>query len=221
MAIQSYFYDSVGGDRPYSASDFAKAFGMVFENGIMPNDGTSDLGFDIGGTNYNTIYEGKAVIQGRFVEVVGTEILTVPAGTYSGQIVIRVDMEDARLASIEVNTTTDPVQSSALYEFVLYDINVTDGIIGTVTDRRIQGGVLGQANVLHSHSISDITNLQTSLNAKADDSDTVVWQSDVNGVRCIMGKFAGTGKPVVLYLTSAQPAAVSTEHRVWIQIDKF
>jgi hypothetical protein len=38
VAIRSYFYDSVDGDRPYSASDFARAFGIAFENGILKKD---------------------------------------------------------------------------------------------------------------------------------------------------------------------------------------
>ena len=35
MAINSYFYDSVNSDRPYSAKDFATAFGIGFETGFL------------------------------------------------------------------------------------------------------------------------------------------------------------------------------------------
>ena len=35
MAINSYFYDSVNDDRTYSAEDFAKAFGIVLETGVL------------------------------------------------------------------------------------------------------------------------------------------------------------------------------------------
>ena len=66
MTINSYFYDSVGGDRPYSAQDFARALDIGFETGCLIRETESGTyGFDIGGTNYTTIYEGKAVIQGR------------------------------------------------------------------------------------------------------------------------------------------------------------
>jgi hypothetical protein len=47
------------------------------------------------------------------------------------------------------------------------------------------------------------------------------WEADPNGVSMIIGKMGGTGKPIRLFLTSAQPAASSTEIRAWIQIDKF
>jgi hypothetical protein len=49
----------------------------------------------------------------------------------------------------------------------------------------------------------------------------LTWIADPNGVKCTMGKFAGTGKPVVLFLTTANPGASASEHRVWIQIDNF
>ena len=75
MAINSYFYDSVEGDRPYSASAFSKAFDILTETGILIREAQDDaLGFDIGGTNFTTIYEGRAIIEGHFVEVTGTEI---------------------------------------------------------------------------------------------------------------------------------------------------
>src|SRR4249920_525914 len=105
MAITSYFYDSVAGDRPYSAADFSRAFDVILETGFLIREtqgGT--FGFDIGGYNFTTIYEGKAIVQGHFVEVTGTEILTVPAGTYSGQVVIQVDIDTTRTASLIVKT---------------------------------------------------------------------------------------------------------------------
>lgn len=55
----------------------------------------------------------------------------------------------------------------------------------------------------------------------APSDDYVKWLSDLNGVRIDCGRFGGNGKPVILFLTSAQPSPTSQEHRVWIQIDKF
>lgn len=213
MAINSYFYDSVAGDRPYSAADFSKAFDVITDTGLLIREtqgGT--MGFDIGGTNYTTIYEGQAVIQGRFVEVVGTEILTVPTGDYSGQVVIHLDKDNERAASLVVKTDRSPIQTASVYELPLYDVAVVGGIITTVTDIRYIGGAVPNN---HNHSIAEVTGLQAALDK------TVTWVADPNGIKATMGKFAGTGKPVVLFLTTAQPAAVSTEHRVWIQIDNF
>jgi hypothetical protein len=143
MAINSYFYDSVAGDRPYSGTDFAKAFNMIMDTGvILQDDGTT--GFDIGGTNFTTIYAGKAVIEGHFVEITDTEILTVPPGSYSGMIAIRVDASDARTATLIIKTDQTPIQTDALYELPLYNCTVTNNIISAVTDLRVQGGAVAK-----------------------------------------------------------------------------
>lgn len=215
MAINSYFYDSVVGDeRLYSASDFAKAFDIVFENGVLIRESQGGtLGFDIGGTNYTTIYEGKAVIDGRFIEVTGTELLTVPAGSYAGQVVLQIDKDDERIARLVVKQDRTPITTGgSIYELALYDVTVTNNIITAVTDIRYQGGAVPNN---HNQDISTINGLQTHIDK------ALTWVSDPNGVKCTMGKFNGTGKPIVLFLTTVQPSAVSTEHRVWIQIDNF
>jgi hypothetical protein len=218
VAITSYFYDSVEGDvRTYSAADFAKAFNIAFETGvILGEDGT--LGLDIGGVNYTTIYAGKAIIKGHFIEVTDTEILTVPAGSYAGMIAVRLDALDTRTATIIVKTDQIAVTSDDLYELALYNCTVANGVITGVTDVRTQGGARVKG---HVHVIGDITNLQTTLNAKQNTSNAIVWEHDINGVRANMGKYATTGKPIILYLTSGKPSASAAEHRVWIQIDNF
>lgn len=219
MAINSYFYDSVAGDRPYSAADFARAFDIAFETGFLIREtqgGT--FGFDIGGTNYTTVYEGKAIIEGHFVEVTGTEIITVPAGTYSGQLVLSLDADDARTVSLVVKMDRNPVQTPSLYELPVYDVNVTNGVITGVIDKRFQGGAIPNN---HNQGIETITGLQAALDSKVDDSNGVVWAADPNGVRAVIGRYGGTGKNIVLFLTAARPAAVDSEHRVWIQIDNF
>ena len=50
MTINSYFYDSVNNDRPYSANDFAKAFGIILSDGIIAIDENGVLGFAISRT---------------------------------------------------------------------------------------------------------------------------------------------------------------------------
>jgi hypothetical protein len=213
VAITSYFYDSVNGDRPYSAQAFAKAFDIAFETGVLIRESVGGtLGFDIGGTNYTTLYEGKAIIEGHFVEVTGTETLTVPAGSYNGQIVIQMDMDNTRDAKIVVKTDRVPIQSASFYELPLYDCVVASNIITSVTDKRYQGGAVPNN---HLHPISDVTGLQAGLDARA------VWSADPNGVSLYVGKYNNTGKPIRIFFTSSQPSASSSEHRVWIQIDNF
>lgn len=213
MAISSYFYDSVNGDKPYSAADFARAFDIAFETGILIRENVGGtLGFDIGGTNFTTIYEGKAIIEGHFVEVTGIETLVVPSGDYSGQVVIQMDMDDERVARLVVKQDQTPLQSASFYELPLYNVVVASGIITNVTDIRFQGGAVPNN---HNHIISDIGGLQSQIDK------SLTWLADPNGVRCTMGKYAGSGKPVVLFLTTANPGASASEHRVWIQIDNF
>jgi hypothetical protein len=198
VAINSYFYDSVNNDRPYSAKDFATAFGMGFETGFLIRETRGGrFGFDIGGTNYTTIYEGRAIIEGHFVEVTGTEILTVPSGTYSGQIVIRLDTENARSASLVVKTDRNPTQTPTLYELPAYDANVTNGVITGVIDKRYQGGAVPNN---HNHKTSEVEGLE----------NMVTYFYRDGGAYLQVGDYS-------IALTPSQPPY--SEKRVWIQTD--
>src|SRR4051812_35673767 len=105
MTIVSYFYDTTSTDpRTYSAADFAKAFGIILSDGIIADYNTGVLGMSASGTNFTTINTGKAVVQGHFVEITASETLTVPTGSYSGMIVLRVDTATTRKATVAVRT---------------------------------------------------------------------------------------------------------------------
>ena len=189
MTINSYFYDSVNNDRPYSAGDFAKAFGIILSDGVIAKDDTGALGFDIGGTNYTTIYSGKATIQGHFAEVATgtTETLTVTGGSYAGSIVLRIDMTGTRAASLVVRTDQTPQQDNAAWELLLYYCTVSNGVITGITDKRVQGGAVAKpaANV-----------------------PTYFYRD--NGVYLQIGTYS-------IALTPAQPP--TSAKRVWIQVD--
>jgi hypothetical protein len=45
------------------------------------------------------------------------------------------------------------------------------------------------------------------------------WEADPNGSSIVVGKFAGTGKNIRVFFTTANPGPSNQEHRVWIQID--
>lgn len=149
MTINSYFYDSVNNDRPYSGNDFAKAFGVILSDGVIAKDDTGALGLDVGGTAYTSVFAGKATVQGHFIEVTDTEILTVPSGSYSGSIVLRVDITGARLASLVIRTDQTPQKDNSIWELILYNCTVSNGVITGVTDKRVQGGAVAKpaANV--------------------------------------------------------------------------
>jgi hypothetical protein len=140
MPIKSYFYDSNAGDRVYSASDFADAFSIAFLTGVIPEQNGS-LGLAIGGTNFTTISSGKAFVDGRFVEVEGTETLTVPTGSYAGQVVLKIDKTGTRDASLLVKTHRTPQQNQDVWEYPLYNVTVTNNVITAIaSDLRAAGG---------------------------------------------------------------------------------
>ena len=196
MTINSYFYDSVGADRPYSAKDFSNAFDILTETGFLIRETYGgSFGFDIGGVNNTTIYAGQAVVQGHFVEVTGTEILTVPSGTYSGQVVIHVDTNDTREATLVVKQDRIPIQTDSLYELPIYDVAVTNGVITTVTDKRFQGGAVPNN---HNHKVEEIN------------GNLVTFFYRDNGVYLQVGDYS-------IALTPEQPPY--SDNRVWIQTD--
>ena len=106
----------------------------------------------------------------------------------------------------------------------LYNLDVNDGLITAIHDIRPNGGHKIEQIADLKETLSNKAGAQdmtTKLAAKQDKASAVTWLSDVNGVRAVIGKFAGTGKPIVVYFTTGQPSASSAEHRVWIQIDNF
>jgi hypothetical protein len=117
---------------------------MILEDGaIMKEDGT--LGFALTGTNYTTVNEGRAVVQGHFIEVTGTEVLAIPAGTYEGMITIKVDKTDQRKATLNVRQDRLPEQNAAIWEYPLYNISVSNGVITTLPTSLIeQGGAVAK-----------------------------------------------------------------------------
>lgn len=193
--INAYFFDSVNNDRPYSGADFAKAFGIILETGVVAGDSDGSLGFDLTGVNYSTIKAGKAVVAGHFIENDSDFTITGLSGSYSGMLVIRVNITDTRKASFEMRTDQIPQQDQSIYELPLYNCTVTNGVITAVTDLRVQGGAIAKpaANV-------------------------VTWSEDPSGVYLNIGSH--NGKIYRLFLTANMPGEGGTgERRAWIQMD--
>lgn len=110
----------------------------------------------------------------------------------------------------KIEQAIDAVDSALDSKLDLTGGTLTGALTGTVID----GATLKQGG-------TDLNSLFQPKGNYAAPANYLVWEADPNGVRCNMGKLGGTGKPIYLYLTSGQPAASSTEIRVWIQIDKF
>ena len=59
-------------------------------------------------------------------------------------MVLRLDILDSRTATLEVRTDQTPQQDLAIWELPLWEIVVTNGVIGTYTDVREQGGAIAK-----------------------------------------------------------------------------
>lgn len=143
MPIYSYFFDSVNNDRPYSGADFARAFGVITEDGVVAADTDDSLGFDLTAAT-RTVSPGKAVVQGHFIDSTENFVLPTLTGSYAGMIVIRVNITDTRTTTIEVRTDQIPQKDAAIYELPLYNITVSNGTITASTDLRVQGGAIAK-----------------------------------------------------------------------------
>jgi hypothetical protein len=60
-------------------------------------------------------------------------------------ITIKVDISDQRKATINVRTDRVPEQNAAVWEYPLYNISVTNGVISSLpTNVRAQGGAVAK-----------------------------------------------------------------------------
>lgn len=144
MAINAYFFDSIAGDRTYSAGDFADAFNTFLQTGVVPDE-TGYYGLTVTGAQYDILNPGKAVIEGHFVDVPTSESITdIPVGTYDGMIVLRLDTTGDRNCTVRVRNDRIPQQDPSVWELPLYNVVVTNGVITSATDIRTGGGALAQ-----------------------------------------------------------------------------
>jgi hypothetical protein len=153
MAINAYFFNSVAGDRTYSARDFARAFDVILQNGVIPeDDGT--LGLSVTGTQFNVLNKGKAIIQGHFVDVPVAETITnIPNWDFFGMIVLRLDMTNNRNCTVVVLSHRNPQQDENIWELPLYNVSVAGGVITSAQDLRVGGGAISQqSGILKSSS---------------------------------------------------------------------
>ena len=142
--VNAFFFDSINGDRSYSADDFATAFGVFLQNGVIPDE-DGYYGLSISGTNYSVLNPGKAVIEGHFIDVPVSEPITnIPAGNYNGMVVLRLDVTGERNCTVVVRNDRVPQQNANIWELPLYNVVVAGGIITSIEDIRQGGGALAQ-----------------------------------------------------------------------------
>lgn len=227
MAINAYFFDSTDTDpRKYSAMDFAKAFGIILKDGvIIGSEPTIDI-------SAMTISPMKATVQGHFIEITDLEYFYV-SGTFEGQVVLRLDPISARNVYVAVREDRTPTQiDEGLFEYPLYNISVTEGVINSASAVYNFGGASVEMpsdlvtydemntaiqNALASYvtqgsltntlkNYSTPSSVDSQINSKT--ANMVKWTNDPNGVYL-------TANNHEVFLTTAQPS--NKAKRVWIQ----
>lgn len=131
MTVNSFFHNSVNGDRTYEANDFATHTGTIISDGVVEGlkvTYTSAFAY--------TIDVGKAIVMGRSVfndAVIATSIGTPVSGDlYS--VVVRMDLT-SRAASIETILGTTYQDDNAIKQIPLATILVGANTL-TITDKR-------------------------------------------------------------------------------------
>lgn len=157
MAIRSGFFNSVNGDRKYSASHFAEYFATFIGNGVFPNP-SDNLQVVANNDMTVTIKAGKAWINGYILINDDDYILNIePADGVLNRIdriVVRYDVVDREIAlqvkqgDCATEAVAPELQRDAdAYELGLADILVSNGSISitqaNITDLRLNSELCG------------------------------------------------------------------------------
>ena len=159
---KSGFFNSSGGDRVYSATDFAAYFGKLVSNGIF-YAAASNLQVTPGSGMAVSVAAGSAWINGYSYE--NTDALTLNLVTASGvnpridRVVVRFSAVERRiylavLTGTPAETPTAPAltRSNDTYEIGLADILVPKGSVTisaiNLTDTRLNTALCGLVNSL-------------------------------------------------------------------------
>ena len=159
---KSGFFNSSGGDRVYSATDFAAYFGRLVSNGIFYAASTN-LQVTPGSGMAVSVAAGSAWINGYSYE--NTDTLTINLATASGvnpridRVVVRFSAVERRiylavLTGTPAETPTAPAltRSNDTYELGLADILVPKGSVTisaiNLTDTRLNTALCGLVNSL-------------------------------------------------------------------------
>ena len=159
---KSGFFNSSGGDRVYSATDFAAYFGKLVSNGIFYAV-TTNLQITPGSGMAVSVAAGSAWINGYSYE--NTDTLTINLATACGvnpridRVVVRFSAVERRiylavLTGTPAETPTAPAltRSNDTYELGLADILVPKGSVTipalNITDTRLNTALCGLVNSL-------------------------------------------------------------------------
>ena len=159
---KSGFFNSSGGDRVYSATDFAAYFGRLVSNGIFYAASTN-LQVTPGSGMAVSVAAGSAWINGYSYE--NTDALTLNLTTASGvnpridRVVVRFSAVERRIylavltgAPAETPTAPALTRSNDTFELGVSDILVPKGSVTVaalnITDTRLNTALCGLVNSL-------------------------------------------------------------------------
>jgi len=159
---KSGFFNSSGGDRVYSAADFASYFGSLVSNGIFTLS-ADNLRVEAAASMNVLVRPGGAFINGYNYQ--NTEDLQLTISTADGinsridRVVIRWSQTDREIvAAVKAGVASaSPVppaltRTSNVYELGIADIAVgravTSIVAGDITDTRLVSALCGSVNSL-------------------------------------------------------------------------
>lgn len=159
---KSGFFNSSGGDRVYSATDFAAYFGKLVSNGIFYTS-SSNLQVVAADGMHVSVLAGSAWIKGYSYE--NTDALELELATGNGvnpridRVVIRWSAVERSIQLAVLTGTATPTpaapaltRNNDVYELGIADIAVARGVIaitaGNITDTRLNASLCGLINSL-------------------------------------------------------------------------
>lgn len=171
MAIKYGFFNSVAGDRAYSARDLEKTFNLIISDGIIANE--NGLSESLKVKYYSNlqlrVVAGNGIFGGHWMEMNADEIITIPTPhtqyTRIDSVVVRVD-EDSRTISLEYIQGTPSAspqaptiqRSESVKEYRLANIsvaaNTTSVTQSNITDTRPSADCGVVTNLLQNSDIS-------------------------------------------------------------------
>ena len=165
MAEKSSFFNSVSGDRRYSAEDWAAYFAAFIGNGVYaaPSNGLQVV--PLSGMQIS-VKAGKGFVNGYFYQLTSdlTKNLSVADGVYSriDRVVLRWDLLARRMyiQILEGSPGSAPsapslTRDAGIYDLALADIRIGQGITeilqSSITDRRVDPTLCGIVTQVIDH----------------------------------------------------------------------
>ena len=154
---KSSFFNSVKGDRKYSAEDWADYFGAIIGNGVFPQPSDGLLVEKYSGMRVRVL-PGKAWVNGYFYTATTMAPLTLSAADGSqdriDRVVLRWDRvnREIKLAVKAGTPASTPMgadlqRDADIYELCLAEVYVTAGVTkidqASITDKRLDSDLCG------------------------------------------------------------------------------